>query len=101
MQKWQYGMALYRHNANEQHSTIDCRGSELAMDDVDEIQARLGLLRFLKVSGEQGWELCSNVAPWPEGQRLSVENEDGTEGDDCIVEDRFDIQWLIFKRPMR
>lgn len=99
MQKWQYGMALYRRNANEQREIIDCRGSDLPMNDVDEIQAQLGLLRFIKAAGEQGWELCSTVAPWPEGQRLNNMNEDGTDGVDYIVEDRFEIQWLIFKRP--
>jgi hypothetical protein len=46
MQEWQYGMALYSRNANEQHATIDCRGSELAMDDLDEVKAQLGLLHF-------------------------------------------------------
>jgi len=99
MQKWQYGMALYQRAANERAS-IDCRGSELPMNDVDEVQAQLGLLRFIKTAGEQGWELCTSLAPWPEGQHLRVENKDGTESEDEIVEDRFDIQWLIFKRPM-
>ena len=92
-------MALYRRAANEQHAFIDCRGSELAMKDIDEVETKLGLLRFIKAAGEQGWELCSNLAPWPEGHSLSTENEDGTPGEDYTVEDRFDIQWLIFKRP--
>ena len=100
MQKWQYGMALYRKEPNAQHAKIDCSGSELPMNDVDGVQAKLGLLSFLKTAGEKGWELCSSLAPWPEGQRLRVENEDGTEGEDDVVENRFAIQWLIFKRPM-
>jgi hypothetical protein len=100
MQKWQYGMALYRRAANEQHALIDCRGSELPMNNVDEVQTQLGLLSFLKAAGEQGWELCTSLAPWPEGQVFSVEKEDGTEGGDDIVGNRFDIQWLIFKRPV-
>jgi uncharacterized protein YeaC (DUF1315 family) len=101
MQQWQYGMALYTRNANEQHATIDFRGSELPMNDVDEVKAQLGLLTFLKAAGEQGWELCSSVAPWPEGQSFTEQNEDGTDGEEYIVRDRFEIQWLLFKRPMR
>jgi hypothetical protein len=100
MQKWQYGMASYRRNANEQHAKIDCRGSALPMNDIDEIKAQLGLLSFIKEAGNQGWELCSSIAPWPEGQRFSDENEDGTQGEEYTVEDRFQIQWLIFKRAM-
>ncbi|MEI9967901.1 MAG: hypothetical protein WDM87_04460 [Terracidiphilus sp.] len=92
-------MALYRREPNEQHAKIDCRGSDLPMNDVEEVRTQLGLLSFLKAAGEQGWEMCSSLAPWPEGQRFSVENEDGTEQEDEIVENRFDIQWLIFKRP--
>jgi hypothetical protein len=99
MQKLQYGVALYSRYANDQQANIDCRGSGLPMNDVDEVQAQLGLLQFLKAAGEQGWELCSSIAPWPEGQRLDDENEDGTQGEQFIVTDRFEIQWLIFKRP--
>jgi len=93
-------MALYQRTANEQHARIDCRGSELPMDDVAEVQTQLGLLRFLKTAGERGWELCSSIAPWPEGQRFNEANEDGSDGAEHIVEDRFEIQWLIFERPM-
>ena len=100
MQKWQYGMANYRRKPNAQREKIDCRGSELPMSDVDEVQTQLGLLRFIKAAGEQGWELCSSLAPWPIGQLLGVESEDGTEGKDEVIQDRFEIQWLIFKRPM-
>ena len=99
MQKLQYGMALYSRYANDQHANIDCRSSELPMNDVDEVQAQLGLLQFLKAAGEQGRELCSSIAPWPEGQRLDGQNEDGTQRGQLIVTNRFEIQWLIFKRP--
>jgi hypothetical protein len=97
--KWQYGMALYQHKLNECHPRIDCRNNELAMEDVDEVQTQLGLLRFLKEAGSKGWELCSPIAPWPERYSLTARNEDGTDGEDFTVADRFDIQWLIFKRP--
>jgi hypothetical protein len=63
MEKWQYGMALYRREPNEQRARIDCTGSELPMNDIDEVQRQLGLLSFLKAAGEQGWELCSSLAP--------------------------------------
>jgi hypothetical protein len=99
MQKWQHGMALYRRKANAQHALIDCRNSELPMSDVDEVDTKLGLTRFIKAAGELGWEFCSVIAPWPKGDQLSAENEDGTRAKDEMVEDRFDIQWLIFKRP--
>lgn len=102
MQKWQHGMALYRREPNAQHALIDCRNSELPMNDIDEVQTKLGLTRFLKVAGEQGWEFCSVIALWPKGDQLGVEveNEDGIQHNYETVEDRFDIQWLIFKRPM-
>jgi hypothetical protein len=99
MQKWQHGMALYRREPNAQHELIDCRNSELPMNDIEEVQTKLGLTRFLKVAGEQGWEFCSVIAPWPEGDQLGVENEDGTDAGYETVRHRFDIQWLIFKRP--
>jgi hypothetical protein len=100
MQKWQHRMALYRRKPNAQHALIDCSKSELPMNDVDEVETKLGLTRFIKAAGEKGWEFCSVIAPWPKGDSLGVENEDGTRGEDEVVEDRLDIQWLIFKRPM-
>lgn len=100
MQQWQYGMALYTREVSEQHAKIDCRNSEMAMNDIDEVQTQLGLLSFLKEAGSKGWELCSPIAPWPEGQHLTKRNEDGTDGKDYVVRNRFDIQWLIFKRPI-
>ena len=100
MERWQYGMALYQRNANKPHPKIDCRQSELPMEDIDDVQTQLGLLRFLKEAGSKGWELCSSIAPWAEGQRLSDEKADGKQGKEYIVKDRFDIQWLLFKRPM-
>jgi hypothetical protein len=94
-------MAQYLRKANKQYEFIDCRGSDLPMNDVAEVEAKLGLLRFIKAGGEQGWELCSTIAPWPEGQRLNEQNEDGTGKEEYLVENRFPIQWLIFKRPVR
>lgn len=99
MQKVQYGLALYRREAHAQHELIDCRYSELPMTDIDEVETKLGLPRFFKAAGERGWEFCSVVAPWAKGTELGTENGDGTRGEDEIVADRFDIQWLMFKRP--
>jgi hypothetical protein len=98
MQKWQHGMASYRRKANAQHALIDCHHSDLPMSDVDEVDTQLGLTRFIKAAGQLGWEFCSAIAPWPKGDELGVENEDGTPAGYETVEDRFDIQWLIFKR---
>jgi hypothetical protein len=98
MQKWQYGMALYKSRANER-VMLDFRNSDLSMDDIDASKG-ISLTYFLKAAGERGWELTSVLYPWAAGQRLTEEREGGFERSSTI-EDRYEIQWLIFKRPVQ
>jgi hypothetical protein len=99
MQKWQYGLAVYVHRAN-QKSTIDVENSDLPMSDVTE-PATGYLTRFLKAAGERGWELTTTISPFAEGQNLTQEVEGGKDDLEFVVQDRHEIQWLIFKRPGR
>jgi hypothetical protein len=97
MQKWQYGMALYEGKANER-TMLEFHNSDLSMNDIDASMG-ISLTYFLKAAGERGWELTSVLYPWAAGQRLTEERE-GFERSSTI-EDRYEIQWLIFKRPVR
>jgi hypothetical protein len=99
MQKWQYGMALYKSRANER-VMLDFHNSDLAMDDIDSSKG-ISLTYFLKAAGEQGWELTSVLYPWAVGQRFTEGSEEEEPEPTWTVEDRYETQWLIFKRPMR
>lgn len=78
---------------------LDFHNSDLRMDDIDASNG-ISLTYFLKAAGERGWELTSVLYPWAAGQRFTEERESGHERT-SITEDRYETQWLIFKRPMR
>jgi hypothetical protein len=94
MKKWQYSHVVYDRNH---------KSSEVAITNIPEgvdWVSGLHIDTFLKAMGEQGWELCGTLLPFPRGKELSKATDDEDDNQTFFVADPLDIQWLIFKREL-